>query len=176
MLGIFVAPMVIVLKQSLTPDGDGPFSLDSFQSTISDPLLLKVGTTTLEITLLSTIIALLLAYPVAFYLAQQPPRRRGLLMVFLLVPFWTSVLVKSFAFTVILGHSGLVSTALAWAGLPAIGLSFNRVGVVVGMTHQCPTWCSRSSATSSGNRVNWRSPHRSWGRDGGVYSGASRCR
>ena len=136
MLGVFIAPMAIILKQSLTSDAGGPLTFEAFGRIVSDPLLFRVGATTLEITLLSTVVALALAYPVAFYLAQQPPRRRGLLMILLLVPFWTSVLVKSFAFTVILGHSGLVNTALAWAGMPAVALLFNRLGVIVGMSHQ----------------------------------------
>jgi len=135
MLGVFVAPMGIVIGQSLTSEHAATFSFNAFTRIASDPLFLRIGVTTLEITLLATGFALLLAYPLAFYLAQQPPRRRALLMVLVLVPFWTSVLVKSFAFTVILGHSGFVNTALAWLGLPTIKLLFNRVGVVIGMSH-----------------------------------------
>ena len=135
MLGVFVVPMGIVVAQSLTSGQAATFSFNAFTRIASDPLFLRVGATTLEITLLATGVALLLAYPLAFYLAQQPPRRRALLMVLVLVPFWTSVLVKSFAFTVILGHSGLINTALAWLGLPTVKLLFNRVGVVIGMSH-----------------------------------------
>ena len=135
MLGVFVVPLGIIVVQSLTSEGTGAFSLGAFTRIASDALFLRVGITTIEITLLATGFALLLAYPLAFYLVQQPPRRRALLMVLVLVPFWTSVLVKSFAFTVILGHSGLVNTALARLGLPTITLLFNRVGVVVGMSH-----------------------------------------
>ncbi len=135
MLGVFVVPLGIIVVQSLTSEGAGAFSLRAFARIASDVLFLRVGITTIEITLLATGVALLLAYPLAFYLAQQPPRRRALLMVLVLVPFWTSVLVKSFAFTVILGHSGLINTALAWLGAPTITLLFNRVGVVVGMSH-----------------------------------------
>jgi putative spermidine/putrescine transport system permease protein len=135
MLGVFVVPMGIVIAQSLTSEQAAAFSLSAFTRIASDPLFLRVGITTLEITLLATGVALLLAYPLAFYLAQQPPRRRALLMVLVLVPFWTSVLVKSFAFTVILGHSGFINTALAWLGLPTVKLLFNRVGVVIAMSH-----------------------------------------
>jgi ABC-type spermidine/putrescine transport system permease subunit I len=135
MLGVFVVPMGIVIAQSLTSEQAATFSLGAFTRIASDSLFLRVGITTLEITLLATGFALLLAYPLAFYLAQQPPRRRALLMVLVLVPFWTSVLVKSFAFTVILGHSGFINTALAWLGLPTVKLLFNRVGVVIAMSH-----------------------------------------
>ena len=98
-------------------------------------MFLRVGGITLQITLLATAFALVLAYPLAYFLAQQPPGRRSLLMVLVLVPFWTSVLVKSFAFTVILGQSGLVNSILAGIGLPTVKLLFNRIGVIVGMSH-----------------------------------------
>nr|WP_255553552.1 ABC transporter permease [Caenimonas aquaedulcis] len=79
--------------------------------------------------------SLLLAYPTAYFLSRQPPRRRAFLMVFVLVPFWTSILVKSFAFTILLGQSGVVNQLLAAVGLGPIKLLFNRFGVMVGMSH-----------------------------------------
>jgi putative spermidine/putrescine transport system permease protein len=133
MLGVFVVPLGTIFVQSATPDG--AYSLHDYTRIVADPLFLRVGLTTIEITLLATLFALLLAYPLAFYLAHQPPRRRALLMVLVLVPFWTSVLVKSFAFTVILGHAGFINTGLAWLGVPPVKLLFNRVGVVIGMSH-----------------------------------------
>lgn len=135
MLGVFVAPLVIVIAQSVTSDATGALSLAAYAKIAQASLFTRVGWITVQITLLATGFALLLAYPLAYYLAQLPPRKRGLLMVLVLVPFWTSVLVKSFAFTVILGQSGFVNTALGWIGLGPVKLLFNRVGVVVGMSH-----------------------------------------
>ncbi len=71
----------------------------------------------------------------ALYLVRQPPRRRALLMILVMLPFWTSILVKSFAFTIVLGDAGLVNTALRWISGGTISLSmlFNRIGVLLGM-------------------------------------------
>lgn len=135
MLFVFVVPLGNIVVQSLTNEDTGAISAAAFSRILSAPLFLRVGAKTLEITLLATGFALLLSYPLAFYLAQQPPNRRALLMVLVLVPFWTSVLVKSFAFTVILGQSGFINTGLAALGLPPVKLLFNRVGVIVGMSH-----------------------------------------
>jgi ABC-type spermidine/putrescine transport system permease subunit I len=135
MLLVFVVPLGNVILQSLTDDATGALTVSAYSKIAHATLFLRVGAKTLEITLLATGFALLLAYPLAFYLSQQSPRRRALLMVLVLVPFWTSVLVKSFAFTVILGQSGFVNSALAWAGLPTVKLLFNQVGVVIGMSH-----------------------------------------
>ena len=57
------------------------------------------------------------------------------MMILVLVPLWTSVLVEGFAFTVILGQSGFINTWLGWVGLGPVKLLFNRVGVIVGMSH-----------------------------------------
>jgi putative spermidine/putrescine transport system permease protein len=135
MLLVFVVPLGNVIVQSLTAEETGRFTVSAYERIAEASLFLRVGGTTLVITLLATGFALLLAYPLAYYLAQQPPGRRALLMVLVLVPFWTSVLVKSFAFTVILGQSGFINTGLGWLGLGPVKLLFNRVGVIVGMSH-----------------------------------------
>ena len=102
MLGVFVAPLGTVLLQSLSTEGTAGLSFHTYARIGSDQLFARVGWITLQITLLATGFALLLAYPLAYYLAQQSARRRGVLMVPVLVPLWTSILAKSFAFT---GHS-----------------------------------------------------------------------
>jgi putative spermidine/putrescine transport system permease protein/mannopine transport system permease protein len=135
MLCVFVVPLANVVVQSLTSETSGNVSFDAYIRIASAPLFLRVGITTLEITCLATAFALLLAYPLAYFLARQPPRRRAMLLVLVLVPFWTSVLVKSFAFTVLLGQSGLVNSLLGRIGLPSVKLLFNTVGVIFGMSH-----------------------------------------
>jgi putative spermidine/putrescine transport system permease protein len=135
MLLVFVVPLANVILRSVTNESTGGFTLAAFGRILSATLFLRVGAKTVQITLLATGFALLLAYPLAYYLAQQRPRRRALLMMLVLVPFWTSVLVKSFAFTVILGQSGFINNGLAALGLPRIKLLFNDVGVIVGMSH-----------------------------------------
>src|SRR5271154_6274291 len=57
----------------------------------------------------SMLASLLLAYPIAYHLSRVTPRRRAAYMILVLLPFWTSILVKSFAFTVILGDHGIVN-------------------------------------------------------------------
>lgn len=79
----------------------------------------------------------MLGYAVALHLARQSPRRRALYMVLVLLPFWTSILVKSYAFTVILGREGVINSLLSWVSGSHIALPMilNRFGVMVGMTN-----------------------------------------
>ena len=136
MLAVFLVPLWKVVSQSFTTM-DGHFTWAGYAELQTSVLFAKVMWNTIEISLMSTVVTLLFAYPLAYYLAKQPPRRRAYLMVFILLPFWTSVLVKSFAFMVVLGENGFINQglrAIIGGDLP-IKLLFNRTGVMIGMTH-----------------------------------------
>jgi putative spermidine/putrescine transport system permease protein len=92
---------------------------------------------TFWIGLLVTLFCLALGYPVAFLLASLPARISNLLMIMVLLPFWTSLLVRSTAWVVLLQRQGLLNDALVWSGLvnERISLIFNRPGLLIAMTH-----------------------------------------
>jgi len=136
MLAVFLYPIVNVVSQSLQTL-DGHFTWAGYVELQSSKLFRKVLGTTFEISLLATICTVFFAYPIAYHLAKAPPRRRAFLMVMVLLPFWTSILVKSFAFTVVLGSDGMINQAIK-AVLGAdqgVKLLFNRVGVMIGLAH-----------------------------------------
>lgn len=80
---------------------------------------------------------LLLGYPLAWWLASLPARKANFLMILILIPFWTSVLVRIAAWIVLLQQEGLVNSGLQALGLigEPLNLLFNRTGVVISMTH-----------------------------------------
>jgi putative spermidine/putrescine transport system permease protein len=92
---------------------------------------------TFEISLVVTVIALLMAYPLAYWLSTLPERRANLLLILVLLPFWTSVLVRIASWIVLLQNNGLVNRLLMWLGATdaPVPLLFNRVGVVIAMVH-----------------------------------------
>ena len=92
---------------------------------------------TLWMSAVVTLITLLLAYPLAYWLSTMPERRANLLMILVLIPFWTSILVRVAAWIVLLQSEGLVNKALMLAGLTQspLELVFNRIGVYISMTH-----------------------------------------
>lgn len=130
----FFVPLVALVVTSF---GDPLWTVKSYAELVSRPLYFVVFRNTLEISLLSTALTLLAGYPVAYHLSRQSERRRAILIIFVLLPFWTSILVKSFAFTVLLGQSGIINTSLVslFGEQARIPLLFNRVGVAVGMAH-----------------------------------------
>ena len=105
-------------------DGDNAVYLDSFGRTI-------------WISAVVTVLCLVLAYPVAWRLATLPPAHSSKLMLLVIIPFWTSLLVRITAWYVILQPSGVVNSFLQSLSIVSdpIPLMFNRVGVLVGMTH-----------------------------------------
>lgn len=84
-----------------------------------------------------TLLCLVLGYPVAYLLANLPARQSNRLMLFVIVPFWTSLLVRTTAWYVLLQPGGVINGALLRFGLVShpLPLIFNRTGVLIGMTH-----------------------------------------
>jgi putative spermidine/putrescine transport system permease protein len=131
-VGFFAVPVAVIIRLAFT-DKHGAPSLLQFIRIFSRPMFEHVALGTLDIAISATLFAILLAYPLAYFLAAQPPRRRALLTTLVLVPFWTSALVKSFAFVVILGHTGLINSLLGQLSIAPLPLLFNRVGVIIAM-------------------------------------------
>lgn len=92
---------------------------------------------TLQIALVTTIFTLLLGYPVAYALSSVSPSKANLLMILVLIPFWTSILVRSYAWMVLLGKQGIINEALLATNVieePLLLLN-TRLAVYLGMIH-----------------------------------------
>src|SRR5215471_13565134 len=92
-------------------------TLKNYRQLIADPVYAKALLNTLEISFWVTAATLALGYPLAYLMTTVPARVRVWLMALVMVPFWTSILVRSFAWVVILGTNGIVNSALVWLGV-----------------------------------------------------------
>ena len=92
---------------------------------------------TFQIALVVTVITLLLAYPLAHLLTSVPDRIGNLLLIVVLLPFWTSVLVRTTAWVVLLQREGLINSMLRWLGIISqpVQLIYNRTGVYIAMIY-----------------------------------------
>ncbi len=92
---------------------------------------------TFQMSAVVTLVALLLAYPLAYWLSTLSERRANMMLILVLLPFWTSVLVRIAAWIVLLQNNGLINRFLMWIGLTdtPLQLLFNRVGVIIAMVH-----------------------------------------
>lgn len=102
-----------------------------------DRLYLEVFGRTLWVSLMVTLATLAIGYPLAYWLAHLPLKTANLAMVLVLLPFWTSLLVRTTAWIVLLQKEGVVNSALLALGVihEPLQLIYNRFGVVVAMTH-----------------------------------------
>ena len=116
-------------------DADGNLDFQDKDKRIYVVLFLR----TLWISLIVTAACILLGYPVAYLLATLPLRTSNLLMILVLLPFWTSLLVRTSAWIVILGKNGVLNDLLVFLAIVGdegrLEMMFNRIGVVVAMTH-----------------------------------------
>ncbi|MBT9464912.1 MAG: ABC transporter permease [Hydrogenophaga sp.] len=92
---------------------------------------------TFQMSAVVTFFCLLLAYPLAYWLSTLPERKANVMLILVLLPFWTSVLVRIAAWIVLLQNNGLVNRFFMWLGVTdtPIPLLFNRVGVIIAMVH-----------------------------------------
>jgi putative spermidine/putrescine transport system permease protein len=92
---------------------------------------------TFEVSAIVTLWCLALGYPLAYWLSTLPARKANVLMILVLVPFWTSILVRVAAWIVLLQSGGLVNRALMGMGVieQPLALLFNRTGVIIAMVH-----------------------------------------
>ena len=100
-------------------------------------IYVEVLTRTFKVSITVTLLCVVLGFPVAYLLATQPPRRANLLMILVLLPFWTSLLVRTAAWIVLLQEQGIINHALIWLGVidHPVRLIYNRIGVYIAMTH-----------------------------------------
>lgn len=100
-------------------------------------LFVDIFIRTLGISTLVTLATLLLGFPLAYILATLPPKHSNILLIFVLLPFWTSLLVRTTAWVVVLQTEGPINNLLLWLGLTdePLQLIFSRFGTVVAMTH-----------------------------------------
>lgn len=107
------------------------------QATPDQAIYLDIFARTFWMGLVITAICLVLAYPLAYLLANLPTRQSNLLMILVLLPFWTSILVRVAAWIVLLQSSGLINSALLGLGIidKPLQLVFNRTGVYISMVH-----------------------------------------
>jgi spermidine/putrescine transport system permease protein len=101
-----------------------------------EPLYLKILARSLGLALATTVLSLLVAYPVAYWIALRAPARfRSALLVLVILPFWTSFLVRMYAWIFVLRSEGLLNLSLEALGLPRLSVLYNDFAVLLGQLY-----------------------------------------
>jgi spermidine/putrescine transport system permease protein len=132
----FALPFGVMAAISLRRAGAAGWSLGNYAEFLGNPEYIGALLNSLEITVTVTVLSVLLAYPLAWIIAEElPPRYRRLALALAVLPFWTSYVVRSYAWSLVMAKQGVLNDAVTALGLPALALGNSRAAVVIGFTH-----------------------------------------
>jgi spermidine/putrescine transport system permease protein len=140
----FLVPLVLIAVISLRPDLRGGVltsfapTLDQYRTLLEKPAYLRLFGTSVGMALAVAAAATVLAFPIAYFLAFRAGRQAGLFLALLLIPFWTSFLLRVMAWKVMLGSNGVINSLLLSTGLarePVEFLLYNRFAVVITLVY-----------------------------------------
>ncbi len=116
---------------------DGQLTLENYQRMLEYKSYARTFVTTFQVSLLTTLLCILIGYPLAYFLASLPARLAGFFMLAVLLPFWTSLLVRTYAWLVLLQKNGILNDFGMAAGLwdEPLKLVHNLTGTLIGMAH-----------------------------------------
>lgn len=129
-----VAPLLFVLYYAFTGQ-DGIFSFENFAKFFTkDAFLITFGRSMLY-ALVATVVCLLIAYPLAYCIAQMKVRHQSMMVMLLMLPMWMNFLVRTYSLTQLLDNNGLINQALGAVGIPAVHFLGTPAAVVLGMVY-----------------------------------------
>ncbi len=139
---LFVIPVIFILAFSFFERGtyggvNYIFSLENFKL-VFDGIYIKIFFKTVLIAIINTILCILLGYPLAYYISTRKSIKvKNLLLMLIILPFWTNFLIRTFSWMIILGNEGLINTSLINLGIinEPLELLFTPFAVQIGMLY-----------------------------------------
>lgn len=110
------------------------WNLDSYRR-LAEPIVRDILFRSVWIAVLTTLICLVVAYPFSYFIATRTPTVRNILLVFVMIPFWTNFLVRNYAWRVILGSDGPFATVTEALGIGRQEILFTHSAVIVGLVY-----------------------------------------
>lgn len=110
------------------------FSFDNY-TRFFEPLYLKILGKSLWLSAISTILCLIIGYPVAYFISQASERRRNLLILLFIIPMWMNFLLRTYAWLTLLGNNGLINKFVKFLGFAPLDLMYNDKSILLGMVY-----------------------------------------
>ncbi|WP_064713542.1 ABC transporter permease [Rhizobium bangladeshense] len=135
-LAVIVLPLGVMVYLSFV-EQTGAFTFENYQRLWTTPIYAEVFKMTFSVSLYTTMLVALIGYPLAYLLVQLPERYQNAALLVVLLPFWTAVLVRTYAWLVLLQNQGIINHALIQLGIidAPLELSHNLLGALIGMVH-----------------------------------------
>ncbi|MBS3991980.1 MAG: ABC transporter permease [Erysipelothrix sp.] len=135
---LIVVPMLLIVFYAFTTSGNDiisfRFTLDNFLK-FGEPIFLRVLLRSLSIALTTTVISIIIGYPVAYFIAQANEKNQTLLIMLVTIPMWINMLVRTYAWIGILSENGIINNIMTGLGLPTLNLMYTDFAVILGMVY-----------------------------------------
>lgn len=128
-----VVPIFLVFYFSLI-NSNGALTLGNYKK-LFDPLYMNVFLNSIKLACISTILCLILGYPVAYILSKADQKVRNILMLLLIIPMWMNFLLRTYAWMSIIGRNGIINNIFKAVGLPAMNILYTDTAVILGMVY-----------------------------------------
>lgn len=136
---MIVIPMFLIVMYAFTKQGNDvatlQFTFDNFIKFFTDQDFLSTLWISLRITFMTTILCILIGYPIAYAIATSTPKRRNLYILLITLPMWINMLVRTYAWIGILSDNGLVNSVLGMLGMEPQKLLYTDFAVILGMVY-----------------------------------------
>ena len=135
--GLFIIiPLFLIIFFAFTRSDNGTytFTLQNFEE-LMQPMYFRIFYRSLKLALISTILCLLIGYPAAYIIAKSKASRQSVLLMLVIIPMWMNFLLRTYAWSAILGRNGVLNTILTAIGLPAMNILYTDYAVMLGMVY-----------------------------------------
>lgn len=133
-----IVPLLLVFYYGFTvPDenGNAVFSLENYAKFFGSPIFMAAFWRSIWMAILATVICLVIGYPVAYFLSGTVFKNKGLLLLLLVIPMWMSLLLRTYAWLILLDNTGLVNTLLNAVGIGTVEFLYHEYSIVFGMVY-----------------------------------------
>lgn len=134
-----IVPLFLVIYFAFTT-GDSQnfttftFSLENFKKFFT-PIYINVLIKSINLALISTVLCLVIGYPIAYIISREKPKKRNAMVLMFVIPMWMNFLLRTYAWVTLLGRNGIINTFITKLGFPALDLMFNDNAVLLGMVY-----------------------------------------
>ena len=136
---MIIAPMIMIVFYAFTQQGNDvatvKFTFANFVRFVTDTVFIEVLLRSLYIAIITTVVCVLLGYPIAYCIARLPGRKNMLMILLITMPTWINMLVRTYAWMGILQDSGIINTILGWVGIGPIKMLHTSFAVILGMVY-----------------------------------------
>lgn len=136
---MIIAPMIMIVFYAFTQAGNDvatvKFTLANFVRFVTDKVFIAVLLRSLYIAVITTLVCVLLGYPVAYCISRLPGQKNMLMILLITMPTWINMLVRTYAWMGILQDGGIINTILGWFGLGPVKMLHTDFAVILGMVY-----------------------------------------